>query len=129
MKRFIIDGSVSSKKNSKQISVRGGKPIVRCSDRYTQWNEAAVMQLRVQSKGWHCSECKVFIRFFYGDKRKRDIDNGVASIFDTLKDAGIIEDDNYTLIPKCFVEAAYDKDSPRAEIEIYSPSEEVIIKF
>ena len=129
MTKFIIPSNVVSKKNSKQISVRGGKPIVRCSDRYTEWNQFAVMQLRIQAKGKHFTNCKMILKFFYGDRRKRDIDNGVASIFDTLKDAGVIEDDNYTLVPKCYVESDYDKDNPRAEIYIYEPDEMVQIRF
>lgn len=129
MFKLVIPGNTPSKKNSKQITVRGGRPIVRCSDRYAQWNEAAVMTLRVQARGRKFTDCKIMISFYYGDRRKRDIDNGVASVFDTLKDAGIIEDDNYSLIPKCYVESHYDKDNPRAEITILEQNEFIEIRF
>lgn len=129
MIKFIIKENVPSKKNSKEISVRNGRPFVRCSKRYMEWNEYAVMSLRVQARGKKFSQCKVMIDFYYGDKRKRDIDNGVASVFDTLKDAGIIEDDNYTLISKCHVRGFYDKNNPRCEITILNLDEYVDVKF
>lgn len=129
MVRYVIKGNVVPKKNSKQISIRGGKPVVRSSDRYNEWNQYAVMSLRVQARGKKFSKCKILVSFYYGDKRKRDIDNGTSSVLDTLKDAGIIEDDNYTLIPKCFIQSFYDKENPRCEITILEQDEYINVKF
>lgn len=129
MKQFIVHGSVPSKKNSKQISVRYGKPFVRCSDKYTQWHAKACEELLMQKKGFTTDRCKMILSFYYGDKRKRDADNATSSIFDTLKDVGIITDDNYNIIYKYIVEADYDKENPRCEIKIYEPDELIYYNF
>lgn len=124
MEKYVIKGNVPAKKNSKQITVRGGKPFVRCSDRYRLWNEDAVMQLRLQ-KPKYFERCVIEMIFYYSDKRKRDSDNGVNSVFDTLQDAGIIQDDNYQIIPMHIAKSFYDKKNPRVEIYIYEVKNEI----
>lgn len=131
MKEFVIKGKyVPSKKNSKQIYVRKNKagkylPVVTCSSQYQKWNEEAKVQLMMQKKGFFTSCCNVVITFYQGDKLKRDSDNGVSSVFDTLVEAGIIEDDNWFCIPNHFVFNKYDKENPRCVIQIYDPEEPI----
>lgn len=133
MKYFELYGNIPSKKNSKEISIikkktaKGYKsvPSVRCSDRYKLWHDVAVIELRKQARGFHTEKCKIVMRFFYGDNIRRDTDNGVSSIFDTLVDAGILEDDSWKNVPEHHVSGGYDKALPRCEIEIYDLDERI----
>ena len=59
------------------------------------------------------SQIKVKINLYFKDKRKRDVDNYLKAIFDSLTGA-VIEDDS--LIKKCTVEKF---ESDREYIEIY----------
>lgn len=123
MKQFVIHGLIPSKKNSKQVSFRNGRAIVRCSDRYTAWHATAIQELLQQKGDYFTNMAKIILTFYYGDKRKRDADNAVSSVFDTLVDAGILEDDNRYVIYKHIVESEYDPNNPRCEIKIYEPGE------
>ena len=44
------------------------------------------------------------IHFYNKYKRKWDLDNKASSLLDLLKDAGIIKDDNYDVVPKLIIE-------------------------
>ena len=126
MKKLIINGkSVPSKKNNKQVFWKNGKAIVTSSERYKLWNESAIGQLVVQKQGFYTTKCNMVLVFYNGDNRKRDADNGVNSVFDTLKNAGIIEDDNRFVILNHMVLSKEDKANPRVEIYIFSPDEPV----
>ena len=125
MTKFVIKGEVASKKNNKQIVIRGSRPFLTTSQRYKDWHENAVTQLLMQKRGFSIECCKIVITFYYGTLRQKDADNGTSSIFDTLKDVGIIPDDNWQIIRQHFVFSAFDKTNPRAEIEIYDCNEEI----
>lgn len=128
MKQFTILGEVRPKKNSRIVNRKTGRTFP--SKIYITWHNAAIEQLMIQRQGFQTtSRCKIYMKFYHGDYVKRDSDNGVSSVFDTLKDAGIIEDDNWMVIPKHFVENDYCKSSPRVEITIYEPNESVQLTF
>ncbi|MCQ2086446.1 MAG: RusA family crossover junction endodeoxyribonuclease [Bacilli bacterium] len=139
MKQFIIHGTVASKKNSKEITIRyvknpktgrtSPKPFVRSSDRYMQWHDSAITELMYQKQGFFIERGKIILKFYFGDRIRRDADNGVSSVFDTLTDAGIIPDDNWNVLFKHMVECDYDKSNPRVEVYIYSPDEKVVVEF
>lgn len=127
MKHFTVYGEVVPKKNSRQWVEKLKRLVV--SQRYLKWHKQAVEQLMIQKKGYHGDNVKLVMQFFHGDKRRRDSDNGVSSIFDTLVDTNIISDDNWNVIPKHYVENFYDKENPRCEIYIYDNDENVDFKF
>ena len=95
MSKIIITGSTPSKKNSRIIVCRGKFPQNFPSANYTAWHKDALLQLTgkkpIKSK-------ELVLTFFAKDNRKFDLSNKCESIMDTLVDAGLIEDDNYTII-------------------------------
>ena len=58
------------------------------------------------------------VTFYHGDMKRRDSDNQLSSVLDTLVDAGILEDDNWKIIPEKHIYDAYDKGAARVELEI-----------
>jgi Holliday junction resolvase RusA-like endonuclease len=119
--KLVIKGNVPSKKNSKRIVTnRGtGKPMLISSQRQMDWHKEAIPEMKKQFQGFQVTEYPIGVTmiFFWGDLRRHDLDNGMATILDALKDAGIIEDDNFNFIDT--VQAQYgglDRENPRVEI-------------
>jgi Holliday junction resolvase RusA-like endonuclease len=120
---MIIMGNVPSKKNSKRIVTNRstGKPFIISSKIHEGWHSIAIPEMKRQSQSFKITEYPISIRitFYWKDLRRHDLDNGVATILDALKDAGIIEDDYYKYIDR--IEAIYgglDRINPRCEISI-----------
>lgn len=63
-------------------------------------------------------KCNIDLKFYFKDKRIRDLSNYEKFIFDFLVSGGFIKDDNYTVIVKQTMSGYVDKDSPRVEIEL-----------
>jgi Holliday junction resolvase RusA-like endonuclease len=61
--------------------------------------------------------------FTHGDRRRRDSDNGVNSIFDTLVDVNTLIDDSWQNIPTHTVFNFFNEKYPSCEIRIYSLDE------
>ena len=59
---------------------------------------------------------EVEITYYFGNRRKNDIDNFSKVILDSITDAGIWEDDSQ--IAKMTIIKKYDKENPRIEIQI-----------
>lgn len=103
---FTIQGETVSKKNSKQLFVKNGKPIITTSANYKKWYSCSVSQIKkqmTQNKFPLNGPLHVEIHFYHKDKRRRDSDNGVSSILDLLSEQGVIEDDNWSVIPEIIV--------------------------
>jgi len=118
---IILTGETPSKKNSR-INTRSGRSFP--SQKYTQWHGNAVLEIKKAVANGKIKPIpkgkKVFltITFYHGDKRKRDSDNQLTSILDTLVDAGILLDDNWLVIPHKEVFDVYDKNKARAIVSI-----------
>lgn len=118
---MVILGNVPSKKNSKRIVTNRstGKPFIISSKIHESWHTTAIPEMKKRWEGYQITEYPIGITmtFFWKDLRRHDLDNGVATILDALKDAGVIEDDYYKFVDT--IQAQYgglDRDNPRCEI-------------
>lgn len=113
--KIVIYGSTPSKKNSKIISCRGNRPCLFPSSKYTEWHKSALSQLIGQKV---ITANAITLIFFAGDNRKFDLTNKAESIMDTLVDAGLLEDDNYSVVSELTLKfGGVEKDKARCEIE------------
>lgn len=113
--KITIQGSIPSKKNSRNIFVRGGRIVNIPQTNYKTWSEDAYKQLSGVKEIKNIQE--VHLEFYPKDRRKFDLTNKAESIMDVLVDCGIIEDDNYSVIPKVvLVFGEVDKENPRCII-------------
>jgi Holliday junction resolvase RusA-like endonuclease len=120
---FVIHGETPSKKNSR-INTRSGRSFP--NKRYSEWHKNAMNELFAETFNLRNEEkanlpikqCEIKLTFIHGDLRKRDSDNGTSSIFDTLKDSGIIIDDNWQVIKRYEVSNDFEKNKPCCMIHI-----------
>lgn len=100
METYIISNIPPSKKNSKRIVCRGNRPLLLPSESYVKWHAEAMGELKPQIKGEKIIKCeKIKIEFWHKYQRKWDLDNKASTIFDALVDVGILEDDNWSVVP------------------------------
>lgn len=95
----------------------GNKPRLLPSKQHKEWHKDASLQVSgftlPKSESYN-----VIFTYYAPDKRKGDLSNKWESIGDLLVDLGLIEDDNWFVLPKVtMVFGGVDKDNPRAEIE------------
>lgn len=116
--KLIVSGRTPSKKNSKQIIYVRGRPLIISSKDYAVWHKIALQELKNAPK-LNGSMKAVQLTFYSHDRRKFDLSNKAESIMDLLVDAGVIEDDNYEIVPKLtLIYGGHQKDKARCEIEI-----------
>jgi len=114
MTKIIIYGSTPSKKNSKIISCRGNRPCLFPSTKYTEWHKEAILQLAGKKS---IKSNSLTLTFYAKDNRKFDLSNKAESIMDTLVDAGLLKDDNYSIVSELhLIFSGVEKDNPRCEI-------------
>lgn len=116
MPNIVIRGRIPSKKNSRRPFIRGGRVMNFTSKNYVDWNKNALLQLNCQEKipngSW------LILKFYMPDKRLCDLTNKAESIMDTLVDAGLLQDDNYEIVPNITLQfEGIDKENPRCEID------------
>lgn len=113
---FIIHGETPSKKNSR-INLPNGVSIP--NERYREWHDMAQGQLMRQKRpGKPLEVVSIDLLFIHGDKRNRDSDNQLSSIFDLLQDCKIIKNDSWQNIPHYAVDNDYEKNNAKAIIKI-----------
>lgn len=121
MIKFTIPLPPITKKNHQQLVWPKGrnKPIVMPSPQYKQYEKDAlyfIPKLGVPLDEPVCVMCK----FYMPTRRKCDLTNLLQAIDDILVKAGILADDNYTIIKSHDGSRVYyDKENPRTEILIY----------
>jgi hypothetical protein len=118
--QFTIQGRVPSKKNSRNLFVRGGKLFNIPSKAYAAWHKAASDQI-VNIKD-HLIQDIDFIEldFYAPDRRGADLTNKAESIMDLLVDNGIIKDDNWWIVTSLVLNfMGVDKANPRCSVFIH----------
>lgn len=119
MIKFTVPLAPISKKNSQQIFRPNGmnRPIIVPSKKFKEYEQAAL---------WFIPKNKVIntpvnikCLFYMPTKRKCDLTNLLEAIDDVMVKAGLLADDNYTIIESHDgSRVLYDKDNPRTEVII-----------
>lgn len=81
----------------------------------TDWEEECLWILKNHTK-FIKEEYSVVINFYFGNKRKNDIDGRIKPVLDLLQKAGFYPDDS--LITELRVSKRYDKENPRLEVGV-----------
>lgn len=116
---LLVKGRIPSKKNSRNLFVRGGKLFNIPSKEYAAWHKTAILQLAAPKTASEIKWSKCKLAFWAPDKRAADLSNKTESIMDLLVDAGVIEDDNWWVIGKLELTfMGVDKLNPRCEITL-----------
>lgn len=117
--KLIIEGQTPSQKNSKQIfrNSRTGQPFITSNNTVKEWQKSAAQQLKMQDVAFP-GEVKIEYHFYVKDKRRRDLDNMIASVNDALVAAEVIQDDSWQFLTITGAWAKHDKENPRAEINV-----------
>ena len=126
--KFTITGNPVTKKNSQQILInrKTGRPFISPSAKYKEYQKAAVKSILLQSIRFKTDfdipidvPVNVSCTYYMGTKRKVDLCNLIEATLDILVDAGILLDDNCTIVARHDLsEVRYDKVNPRVEIAI-----------
>lgn len=117
---FIIRLVPVTKKNSMRIAInkKTGKPFVLPSAKYAEYETAAMWFIPKPVKP---IDYPVNIKclFYMETRRKCDLTNLLEAIDDIMVKAGLLADDNFTVIQSHdFSRVLYDKANPRTEVYI-----------
>ena len=116
---FTVKLPPITKKNSQQIAYRAtGKPFIIPSKDYKAYEAAAMWFIPRQM---HPIDTAVNVKclFYMPTKRKCDLTNLLEAIDDVMVKAGLLADDNYTIIQSHDgSRVLYDKNNPRTEVYI-----------
>ena len=120
MIKFTVKLTPISKKNSQRIFRPNGmnRPIIVPSEQYKRYEkEAALFFPRLAQAINYPVNVKCL--FYMPTRRKCDLTNMLEAIDDVMVKAGLLEDDNYTIIQSHDgSRVLYDKENPRTEVEI-----------
>lgn len=121
--KLVVTGDTPSKKNSKNVAInrKTGRMFPVSNKRYVAWERVAVRELAAQFQGYQITDypIELTLTFYFKDLRAHDLDNCAGSVLDSLKLAGIIEDDSYKYVNKLvLIYGGLSKDNPRVEIDL-----------
>ena len=125
--RYLIPEIPRTKKNSQQIlfNKRTGKPFIKQSEQYNEFETAASYFLQPKPRKPIDYPVTVKCTFYMPTRRKVDKANLEAAIHDILVKYKILADDNRDVLASTDGSRVYyDKENPRAEIEIAQLKEE-----
>jgi Holliday junction resolvase RusA-like endonuclease len=96
---MYFKGIPPSKKNNKQFwrNKSTGKMFIASSDKYQAWEKEMMYLLMKDRKGID-TPCKIVVKFEIKTERKFDLSNKFESIADALVKAGVIKDDNWSVL-------------------------------
>lgn len=119
MLRFIIPLQPISKKNSQQIFINSktGKPFIAPSKKYKEYERAAAWF--IPRNIFIAQPVNVKCLFYMKNRQKCDLTNMLEAIDDVMVRAGLLADDNYTIIQSHDgSRIMHDKENPRTEVYI-----------
>ena len=128
---FVITGQPRTKKNSQQIAFnrKTGRRFVKQSDIYIAFEKECLRQIAALK--WLnditpiTEPVNIEYTFYRADRRKVDLVNLEEAMNDILVRAGVVGDDNYTIVAgHDYSRVRYDKDNPRTEIRITAIKED-----
>lgn len=122
--KLTIHGQPVTKKNSQQIAFNRatGRRFIRQSASYNKFEKSAldeISRLPLDDITPIGDPVNIGCVYYRADRRKCDLVNLLEATLDILVKAGVIGDDNYTIVEShdnCRV--LYDKADPRTEITI-----------
>ena len=121
---FTVPLTPISKKNSQQILVNHatGRPFIMPSKKYKEYEKDAMWFI---PKGETIrTPVNVKCLFYMPTKRKCDLVNMQESILDVMVKAGLLADDNYSIVQSMDGSRVfYDKGNPRTEVYITEVTE------
>ena len=122
--RLTIPIEPVTKKNSQQIIYVKGRPMIIPSKKYKDYEKQALNYLLFTTECFN-TPVNVECHYYMPTRRKCDLVNLLEATCDVLVKAGILEDDNYTIIESHDGSRVhYDKENPRTEIYIKEVSNE-----
>lgn len=114
--QFTIPIEPRTKKNSQQIIIVGGRPMIIPSKSYKEFEEAALWYIEKIGIDYPVN---VKAHFYMRTKRRVDLTNLLEALDDVLVKGGMLLDDNYKIIASHDGSRVFfDKDNPRIEVEI-----------
>lgn len=120
MIKFTIPLPPVSKKNSQQILINNAtrKPFIAPSKQYKEY-EASALWFIPKPRAPINMPVNVKCLFYMPTKRKCDLVNLQEAILDIMTKAGLLEDDNFTIVQSMDgSRVLYDKKNPRTEVYI-----------
>lgn len=120
MIKFTVELPPVSKKNSQQIVINKatGRPFIMPSKKYKKYEEEAMLFMPRLEKPIDYP-VNVFCLFYMPTRRKCDLVNMQEAILDVMVKAGVIEDDNYSIVEGMDgSRVLYDKENPRTVVVI-----------
>ena len=117
-KKILIPIMPFGKKNNMQIVFIGGHLSLQQSKRYKDY-ERDCFPFLARAPKFGSTPVNVCCKFYFKDRRRRDLANYIEAANDVLVKYGVIDDDHYGVVvshdgSRCY----YDKEYPRTEIEI-----------
>ena len=115
--KFIINLEPRTKKNSQQIIICKGRPMIIPSKQYKQYEkDCKIFMPKVETIDYPVNVKAVY---YMKTKRRVDLTNLHEALHDILVKYRILEDDNSKIVFSTDgSKVLYDKENPRTEIEI-----------
>jgi len=116
---IVIPIEPRTKKNHQQIIKVHGRPIIVPSKQYKDYEKECLEYIEEDDRKKINYPVNVKCEFYMGTRRKCDLVNCLQAIDDILVMAGVLEDDNYTIIQSHNGSRVfYDKEFPRTVVTI-----------
>lgn len=114
--QIVLKGNPLSTQTVYKSTTANGYNRTYMTKRGVDMKESYIWEAKSQYKGKPLTEdLKVKVDFYFGDRRKRDIDNYNKLVLDSMN--GIVWEDDVQ-IQELVLRKFYDKENPRVEIVI-----------